>query len=117
MTTDFAVRLSEEMSRVGWTQSDLARHAGISQGSISNVLNGQRKPGVDFVLAVARALGVKPEDLYRTAGLLPAKPAAVDLPPDLDEVIDLLKRLPSDERKEVLMYTRFRYQQLMDKKK
>lgn len=106
-----------ELEARGMSRADLARITGFNKGTISNVLNDRRNPGVDFVLAVARALGVKPEDLYRRAGLLPPKPAAVDLPPDLDEVIDLLKRLPATEREEVLMYTRFRYQQLMDKKK
>lgn len=113
-STNFTEWLANELNARGWTQTHLAELAGLSSGAISNVLNGQRKPGADFILAVSRALRVEPEGLYRKAGLLPIKPSATDLSPTLNETMDLLKRLPIEVQEDILMYTRFRYNKLMD---
>lgn len=113
MSSDFAAWLTNELEAQGWSRSDLARATGLHKGSISNVLNGQRQPSVDFVLAVARALKVSPEDLYRRAGLLPAKPDLA-ASPVLNEALDLLRRLSPDKQQEVINYARYLYKQELD---
>lgn len=110
---DFALWLKGELEAQGWKQADLARATGLHSGTIANVLNGQRKPGVDFVLAVARALRVSPEDLYRRAGLLPPQPDRYRTPTEKD-LLDILKRLPLDKQKEVINFARFLYQQELE---
>ena len=110
---EFADWLETELEAQGWTQSDLARASGLHKSSISHVLKRQRKPGVDFVLAVARALKVSPQDLYVRAGLLPPLPSATGSP-KIDEVVDVLKRLPEDKIEEILRYSRYQYKLMMD---
>lgn len=105
---NFALWLENELNAQGWSQADLARATGLHKGSISNVINGRRKPSVNFVLAVARALRVKPEEVYQAAGLLPAKPAPHD-DETINELIKLVQRLPEDKQQEVINYTRYLY--------
>lgn len=57
----------------GWSFREIARRAGISHTTISQVVAGQRVPTFDFCADVARALGEQPETLLRLAGLLPAR--------------------------------------------
>ena len=111
---NFAVWLRAELKSQGLSQADLSRVTGLHTGSIANVLNGQRKPGVDFVMAVARGLRIKPEEMYRHAGLLPPKPSPTHNP-TLDEMIDVVRRLSDDDRKEIVAYARFKYQQATKK--
>lgn len=111
--TAFVAWLQNELDEQGWSRADLARATGFHKGSISNVLNGQRQPSVEFVLAVARALKVKPEDLYRRAGLLPPVPSPAQ-DPLLDEALEILKRLPPDEQQNVIEYAKFRYQRSLN---
>jgi transcriptional regulator with XRE-family HTH domain len=110
MRNEFTLWLRAELDAQGWKQADLARATGLSSGAISNVLNGQRQPSVDFVLAVARALRVSPEDLYRRAGLLPPKPEA-PTSPLMNEALDVLRRLPTEKQQEALNYLRYLYKQ------
>ena len=53
----------------GWTQSELARRAGIKQGVLSYIECGRTKhPRSDTLAAIAAALGVPVEKLIRKAG-------------------------------------------------
>lgn len=50
--------------KLGLTQTELARRAGIKQGVLSYIENGRTKhPRVDTLAAIAAALGVSIEDL------------------------------------------------------
>jgi transcriptional regulator with XRE-family HTH domain len=54
--------------RKGWSQSELARRAGISQGVLSDIESGRTKnPRSDTLAAIARALKVPIEKLLRKA--------------------------------------------------
>lgn len=44
-------------------QSDLARSLKVSPQHISHLLNGRRRPGLDTIEAVSKALGVEPHRL------------------------------------------------------
>ena len=68
----FSVWLQEQIDRLGISQSEFARRAGISRQAISNYINGQRmNPDGDTLEAIARALKLPPETVFRAAGLLP----------------------------------------------
>ena len=55
--------------RRGWSQSELARKAGIRQGVLSDIESGKTKhPRVDTIAAIAQALGVPMEKLMKKAG-------------------------------------------------
>ncbi len=49
-----------EMAKRGWSQSDLAKAAGVSQGLISQWCRG-RKPTARNILQISAALGESPE--------------------------------------------------------
>ena len=77
----FAQWLDGQMRERNWSYNELARRAGVSSASVSMVMTGQQKPGVDFCRGVAGALNQAPEHVFRLAGLLPRKA-------ERDEVVD-----------------------------
>lgn len=69
----FATWLDKELEKRGWNKSELARRANVGQSSISLIYSEKRNPGVEICLAIAKALDLPPEEVYRAAGLLPKK--------------------------------------------
>lgn len=51
------------MAYHGVNQSDLARRMGVTPAFVSHLLVGRRRPGLDTIESVARALGVEPHRL------------------------------------------------------
>lgn len=72
--SDFGEWLSGEAHHRGWSLNELARRAGRGSSTVSMVANGLNRPGWDFCVGMARALGLPPEDVMRRAGLLPSLP-------------------------------------------
>lgn len=61
--------IRELRQKHGWSQSELARRAGVKQGVLSCIESGRTKnPRVDTLSAIAAALGVPVERLIRKAG-------------------------------------------------
>ena len=57
MSDKFRAWLSEELDQRGWSQSELARRAGVSQFAVSSVISGNRNPGADYRAEHCRADG------------------------------------------------------------
>lgn len=95
----FSEWLQKELDQRGWTQSHLSRVAGIARGTLSNISSGNREMGPDTALAIARALNIPPEAVFRAAGLLPPEPKA---DPILERVNHLLSQLPEDDQENIL---------------
>lgn len=106
--TDFANWLEDEMKRRGWHPADLAKAAGLYQSTLGNVLNRERSAGADVCTALARALKLPPEEVFRRAGLLPELPAP-DNDITLKRLYEYVKRLSPDDRLLVLDYAFHRY--------
>jgi transcriptional regulator with XRE-family HTH domain len=68
---EFPDWLQKEMDQRGWSFSDLARAAGVSRGTIGNVVRGERAAGRRLATAIAKAFDYPPETVFRAAGLLP----------------------------------------------
>lgn len=96
--------LSGEMEKRGWSQSDLARHAGLSQAQVSRVANGLRPPGNDFCLAVAKAFRLPVEKVMRKAGLLPPEGDKSD---QKDELVYLFEQLKQAGQDDLVNYAHF----------
>ena len=112
MSEGLTVWLSQEIARRGWSHTELAKKASVSRPLVSRILSGDMPASADFCIKVAQALGESPEKVLRLAGILPAAPPAT--PTDdsiLQELVELARNLPSKDRKELLKYARFRYQQ------
>jgi transcriptional regulator with XRE-family HTH domain len=85
MQQDFPAWLAGELKLRGWSQRELARRAGFSQTTVSNVLAAVRKPTFRFCKQVAQALEMPADTLLILAGLRPPPP-----PVDLDEEEEIL---------------------------
>jgi len=115
METDFAAWLTSEMDRRGWTNSELARQAGIAQSNISMVISGQKNPGLSFCVNVAQAFGYPPERVLREAGLLPPAPSEDE--PEYRELVEVAKNLSSEEIRNALEYLQWRYRLQVEQRK
>lgn len=99
--------LNEQLSERGWSQRELARRARLSHTSIARVVDGSRNPSADFVASVARALGERPESLFRLAGLLPAYHGTED-EQAIQELEEVWRELSPEERRQVYQYAMWR---------
>ncbi len=76
---DFVEWLEQQMTQRHWQNSDLARAAGINPSTLARILSRQRNAGPDTCRALARALNMTQEGIFRRAGLLdPLPPPIVD---------------------------------------
>ena len=96
----FSVWVHAEIDKRGWKASDLARAANVSKGTISDILNERRRPGLDVCVAIARALKYPPEDVLRIAGLLPPGRDLGDL--SIRQLLEVARELTEEERAELL---------------
>ena len=74
----FSQWLLTEMNKRSWSQGELARRAGVTQGAVSHVLGDMRSPGPEFCKAVAFALDYPQEFVFRKAGILDDTPTKED---------------------------------------
>ena len=58
------IRLKEIRTAAGLTQAELAERVGVSRKTVNTVENGVFIPSTVLALGLARALGVKVEDLF-----------------------------------------------------
>ena len=91
----FSYWLEEKMKEREWSQSELARRAGLTRGAINNILTAHRQPGPEFCRAIARALDLPEELVFREAGLLSPKN---EEPPTLSEWIHIFWEADEKER-------------------
>lgn len=61
---EFAKRLYQAMLNKGWTQSQVARYAGLNRDAISTYVRAKSLPSPDNLLKLATTLDVKPEELF-----------------------------------------------------
>lgn len=103
MTDELVVWITEELKQRGWSFRELGRRAGVSHATISNIVSGQSKPGLEFCVSIARAFNVPAETVLRRAGLLQARPEPT---PGLRELNFLYDQLEPQEQENVLKIIR-----------
>jgi transcriptional regulator with XRE-family HTH domain len=59
--------LKSSIAALGFTQKEVERRLGLSQGYLSRLFGGQIDLKMDQVVAIARVLKVKPEEIFRLA--------------------------------------------------
>lgn len=111
---DFIIWLMAELDKRGWTYSELAQRASVSQSTISMLMSRHNQPGNELCLGIARAFKLPPEDVFRKAGILPPLPAPED-DITLKELYEYVKRLPPDERLLILDYATHRYERVQSR--
>lgn len=101
--TNFIDWLKEEMDKRQWSQADLANRAGITDASLSHILNRNRKPGPDVCRGIAQAFGEPPEKVFRLAGILPDEVGEQNgLSDYAKELVGWVEQLPEDQKEFVL---------------
>lgn len=94
----FSEWLTARMQEKGWSNADLANAAGINRQVIWGWLNRNKKPSQEMLKAIAKALELPVEQVYRAAGGLP--PISDD-----DEWIEMIeaeaRQLPNDLKESV----------------
>jgi len=103
------VRTARE--KIGWSQSELARRAGLTSGHISQIEAGKRlNPRGNVVQAIAQALGISAESLYANQRVMPPEVAALQSAgvPDknLQELAAKWEGLTEDDRQLALVMIR-----------
>ncbi len=63
--------IKQQLKIRGWRSADLAREAGISEATLSRLLNSSRQAGPNVCVAIARSFDLDPVFVFRKAGLLP----------------------------------------------
>ena len=97
--------LDNELQKRRWTPARLAREAGITKGALSHIFNGTRQPGVVMIKAIARALHLPPEQVFRVAGLLESEPDP-EATPSLGEWIQIFMDADEQTREHMLANAR-----------
>lgn len=98
--------LSDKLAELDMTAADLARESGMDTGVISNLIKNKRKPAVESCQLIASGLCIPIEEVYRAADYLPAQP---EVDPIIENVVHLMYKLETDERKGILEYVRLRH--------
>lgn len=94
---NFGSWLLAELEKRDWSQSDLVKTAGISRGTLSNIISGTRGVGNESMIAIAHALKMSPVTIFRKAGLLPEGGDDTNF----EDWQYLINKLPTEEQEEV----------------
>ena len=100
---DFPSWLQTEMEERKISQAELSRLSGISPAQISKIINMQSPPGSESCRAIAHALDLPEEEVFRKAGLLSPQ---VEEPPNLGEWIRMFVLADEEERDRMLEVAR-----------
>ena len=58
--------IDDALRQKGWTQLRLAQEAGLQPAHVNKVIRNTANPRVDTAIKIARALGKKVEDLWKS---------------------------------------------------
>ena len=95
--------LASQLGARDWNYSDLAEKSGLSPATISLVMKGERGVGPEFCNAVARALNIPPDEVFRQAGLLPPVP---EDSVSAEQALYLFRRLTVADQERILVMMR-----------
>jgi transcriptional regulator with XRE-family HTH domain len=102
METKMATWINSRLIELDWSQRELARRAGLSPATVSNVVAGRTGVTFDFCAAIGKALGEKPETMFRAAGLLPPVFDAAELSEDEYRLIELYRSADQLQRESIV---------------
>lgn len=104
VSDNFSFWLQREREKRGLTQAKLAAKAGLNRAVINKIENGQSEPSPETLQAIADALNIPDEVVFRAAGYL-RSPADTEYQ---GEFFHLLSQLSPQERQEILELLRFK---------
>jgi transcriptional regulator with XRE-family HTH domain len=95
MVDKFSTWLVSELNKRNWSQAELARRARVSRASISGLISEIHNPGIDICNGIASAFNLRPEEVYRVAGLLPP---SREIDPGTMELAHRISQLPQEDQ-------------------
>ncbi len=107
----FGAWLQEELKRRGMRQADLARESGLTEATISRLVNETRLvPDDETCIKIAKAFrNISVEEVFRRAGKLPL--GGEDTEEERQKVLETGRLLNPEERRQWLEYADFLLQQ------
>lgn len=99
---EFSNWLREELDRRGWTQAKLAGLMGMSPAQVTRIMSGERGIGEQSLTAIAKAFRIPPEEVYRAAGLLPARAGHDEL---VDRAEHMLRSFKTEQYRQIALAT------------
>jgi transcriptional regulator with XRE-family HTH domain len=112
MNKPFGTWLSEKLDELKMIPADVTRATGLDSGVLSNIINNRRMPSVDTCKALAKAMNIPLEEVYRAADILPQKPSVDAIS---EAVLHIVLSLPTEDRKDILEYARLRHKLATEK--
>lgn len=102
---DLGKRLKNARERAGFSQRELSKTSGVSQGMISQIEAGNKEGGLRTLEKLAQGLGISFEALYRPEG---QGNSGADLLKDklIYEIAQTVKPMTVREKKEVLRFSK-----------
>lgn len=101
----FSEWLQKEIEKRGWSWNKLAENAGLSSGTIYNIRDGTRGVGESSLKAIAYALRLPVDQVFRVAGFLPSVTISDE---NVEELIFLYNQLSVDDKEEILELMKFK---------
>ena len=101
--TTFAEELRKLRMDEGYTQAQLAKHAGITAAYVSQLETGKRRPNQRVIRKLSSALQVHPNRLFKTIHMVEMDLAST-LATRRDAVRAILPTLPSEQLEELANY-------------
>lgn len=95
--------LDEKLREKGWTDNQLAIHAGITHPVISKARSGIQPVGYEAGVKIAKALDIPPALFLEKAGLLPP---TSEMNKNEKELVFLFQQLHPDRQKEFIKMIR-----------
>jgi transcriptional regulator with XRE-family HTH domain len=99
--TDFVEWLYGELGKRNWRKADLARASGLSSAHITRIMKREQSAGPDACRAIAHALDLPEEFVFRKAGLLSPKPDESE-PPSFMDWLRIWMNADDEERDRLL---------------
>lgn len=112
---DFSIWLENEMRARDWRQADLIKRSGISSGLLSQILSGQRGPGVSACRKIAKALGMTDIQVLAIAGLA-TDTERPKFNPVVEATASMLNDLSAEDQEEIRAMTRVKWERAQRKK-
>lgn len=96
---EFAEWLDEKITRLGISQTQLAKASGLSVSQISRIIRMESTPGAEALDSIARALFLPTKTVFIMFGLLDAEPEDDEW---VDEVVYKMSKMDHKRRKTAL---------------
>ena len=100
--------LKVKLANMNWTQLELAKKSGLDPSQISRLIHGDRKPSIDIVIAISKALMLDNDEFMWVMGWRDEKPPKDE---EAEKCMSILSQLNEEERQEVLSFAKFKKEQ------